>query len=116
MLQVTQAFLQQIAKGHLLCRRMMSWPRVYGGVVPRDSPASRSDQPPLEVTYDLIVGCDGAFSTVRKQFMRQTRFNYSHEYIPHGYMELTIPPRDGDVSVPVPGLLQPLQVWHPLPS
>ncbi|EOB03306.1 Kynurenine 3-monooxygenase, partial [Anas platyrhynchos] len=76
-----------------------SWPGVYGGVVPRDSPASRSDQPPLEVTYDLIVGCDGAFSTVRKQFMRQTRFNYSHEYIPHGYMELTIPPRDGDFAM-----------------
>ncbi|XP_074950325.1 kynurenine 3-monooxygenase isoform X6 [Phalacrocorax aristotelis] len=56
----------------------------------------RSDQRPLEFTYDLIVGCDGAFSTVRKQFMRQTRFNYSHEYIPHGYMELTIPPKDGD--------------------
>ncbi|XP_068877998.1 kynurenine 3-monooxygenase isoform X2 [Aphelocoma coerulescens] len=56
----------------------------------------RSDQQTLEVTYDLIVGCDGAFSTVRKQFMRQTRFNYSHEYIPHGYMELTIPPKDGD--------------------
>ncbi|NWS49136.1 KMO monooxygenase, partial [Probosciger aterrimus] len=56
----------------------------------------RSDQEPLEVAYDLIVGCDGAFSTVRKQFMRQTRFNYSHEYIPHGYMELSIPPKDGD--------------------
>ncbi|NXJ99255.1 KMO monooxygenase, partial [Corythaixoides concolor] len=56
----------------------------------------RSDQQPLEFTYDLIVGCDGAFSTVRKQFMRQTRFNYSHEYIPHGYMELTIPPKDGE--------------------
>lgn len=63
----------------------------------------RSDQQPLEVTYDLIVGCDGAFSTVRKQFMRQARFNYSHEYIPHGYMELTIPPKDGDVSVHVLG-------------
>ncbi|NXO05232.1 KMO monooxygenase, partial [Rhinopomastus cyanomelas] len=55
-----------------------------------------SDQRPLQVTYDLIVGCDGAFSTVRKQFMKQKRFNYSHEYIPHGYMELTIPPKDGD--------------------
>uniref|UniRef100_A0A669QEU4 Kynurenine 3-monooxygenase n=1 Tax=Phasianus colchicus TaxID=9054 RepID=A0A669QEU4_PHACC len=54
---------------------------------------------PLEDTYDLIVGCDGAFSTVRKQFMRQTRFNYSHEYIPHGYMELTIPPKDGDFAM-----------------
>uniref|UniRef100_A0A8V0YQE3 Kynurenine 3-monooxygenase n=1 Tax=Gallus gallus TaxID=9031 RepID=A0A8V0YQE3_CHICK len=61
--------------------------------------SSRSGQLPLEVTYDLIVGCDGAFSTVRKQFMRQTRFNYSHEYIPHGYMELTIPPRDGDFAM-----------------
>ncbi|KFZ56238.1 Kynurenine 3-monooxygenase, partial [Podiceps cristatus] len=66
---------------------------------PRDSFDFRSDQPPLEVTYDLIVGCDGAFSTVRKQFMRQTRFNYSHEYIPHGYMELTILPKDGDFAM-----------------
>ncbi|XP_075790273.1 kynurenine 3-monooxygenase isoform X2 [Pelodiscus sinensis] len=56
----------------------------------------RPDQTSMEVTCDLLVGCDGAFSTVRKQFMRQTRFNYSHVYIPHGYMELTIPPKDGD--------------------
>lgn len=80
---------------------------------PRYCPAFRSDQQTLEVTYDLIVGCDGAFSTVRKQFMRQTRFNYSHEYIPHGYMELTIPPKDGDVSVPVPGAgyPTPFSLW-----
>lgn len=58
----------------------------------------RSDLRSKEVTCDLIVGCDGAFSTVRKQFMRQTRFNYSQEYIPHGYMELTIPPKNGEVS------------------
>ncbi|KAF7243715.1 Kynurenine 3-monooxygenase [Varanus komodoensis] len=57
---------------------------------------SRSDQTVNEVICDLIVGCDGAFSTVRKQFMRQTRFSYSQEYIPHGYMELNIPPKDGD--------------------
>lgn len=86
---------------------MPDWPVIYGRAVPRDSPSSRSGQLPLEVTYDLIVGCDGAFSTVRKQFMRQTRFNYSHEYIPHGYMELTIPPRDGDVSGPDLGLPWP---------
>lgn len=70
----------------------------YGRIDARHSTAFRSDQEPLQVSYDLIVGCDGAFSTVRKQFMRQKRFNYSHEYIPHGYMELTIPPKDGDVS------------------
>uniref|UniRef100_A0ACB8GEE2 Uncharacterized protein n=1 Tax=Sphaerodactylus townsendi TaxID=933632 RepID=A0ACB8GEE2_9SAUR len=52
-----------------------------------------------EITCDLIVGCDGAFSTVRKQFMRQTRFNYSQMYIPHGYMELTIPPKDGEFAM-----------------
>lgn len=51
-----------------------------------------------EVTCDLIVGCDGAFSTVRKQFMRQTRFDYSQVYIPHGYLELKIPPKNGDVG------------------
>lgn len=83
---------------------------------PRYCLAFRSGQQTLEVTYDLIVGCDGAFSTVRKQFMRQTRFNYSHEYIPHGYMELTIPPKDGDVSVPGPGAPTTYPAWisHPL--
>ncbi|XP_068087882.1 kynurenine 3-monooxygenase [Hyperolius riggenbachi] len=45
---------------------------------------------------DLIVGCDGAFSVVRKQFMKRTRFNYSHVYIPHGYKELTIFPKNGE--------------------
>nr|XP_057920628.1 kynurenine 3-monooxygenase isoform X2 [Doryrhamphus excisus] len=45
-----------------------------------------------EIEADLIVGCDGAFSAVRKQFLRQSRFNYSQTYIPHGYMELTMPP------------------------
>ncbi|XP_054028508.1 kynurenine 3-monooxygenase [Dryobates pubescens] len=65
----------------------------------RNPLAFSSDQQSLEVTYDLIVGCDGAFSTVRKHFMRQTRFNYSHTYIPHGYMELTIPPKDGDFAM-----------------
>ncbi|XP_074857485.1 kynurenine 3-monooxygenase isoform X1 [Carettochelys insculpta] len=59
----------------------------------------RPDQTSTDVTCDLIVGCDGAFSTVRKQFMRQTRFNYSQEYIPHGYLELTIPPKDGEFAM-----------------
>uniref|UniRef100_A0A8D0HIM5 L-amino-acid oxidase n=1 Tax=Sphenodon punctatus TaxID=8508 RepID=A0A8D0HIM5_SPHPU len=58
-----------------------------------------SDQTSKEITCDLIVGCDGAFSTVRKQFMRQTRFNYSQMYIPHGYMELTILPKNGNFAM-----------------
>lgn len=41
---------------------------------------------------DLIIGNDGAFSTVRHQMMKNSLFDYNQEYIPHGYMELTIPP------------------------
>lgn len=41
---------------------------------------------------DLIIGCDGAFSTVRKQMVKQPGFNYSQTYIEHGYLELCIPP------------------------
>uniref|UniRef100_A0AAQ5ZH08 Kynurenine 3-monooxygenase n=1 Tax=Amphiprion ocellaris TaxID=80972 RepID=A0AAQ5ZH08_AMPOC len=52
----------------------------------------RPDGSTEEVEADLIVGCDGAFSAIRKQFLRRSRFNYSQTYIPHGYMELTMPP------------------------
>jgi kynurenine 3-monooxygenase len=45
-------------------------------------------------TTDLVMGCDGAFSSVRKAFVRNTRFNYSQEYIPHGYKELVMPAKD----------------------
>ncbi|XP_059533832.1 kynurenine 3-monooxygenase isoform X2 [Myotis daubentonii] len=58
-----------------------------------------SDQVPKDVTYDLIVGCDGAYSTVRGHLMKKPRFDYSQQYIPHGYMELTIPPRNGDFAM-----------------
>lgn len=42
--------------------------------------------------FDLILGCDGAYSSVRRQMMKLPRFNYSQHYIEHGYMELCIPP------------------------
>ncbi|XP_028676194.2 kynurenine 3-monooxygenase [Erpetoichthys calabaricus] len=66
---------------------------------PRLMTFRRSDESTKEATSDLIVGCDGAFSAVRKQFMRQSRFDYSHTYIPHGYMELTIPPKNGKFAM-----------------
>uniref|UniRef100_A0A673XCR3 Kynurenine 3-monooxygenase n=1 Tax=Salmo trutta TaxID=8032 RepID=A0A673XCR3_SALTR len=47
----------------------------------------------------LIVGCDGAFSAIRKQFLRQSRFNFSQTYIPHGYLELTMPPINGEFAM-----------------
>lgn len=46
----------------------------------------------------LVVGCDGAYSAVRKQLMKTTRLDYSQEYIPHGYIELSMPARDNKVG------------------
>ncbi|MBC9795954.1 FAD-dependent oxidoreductase [Sinomicrobium weinanense] len=42
--------------------------------------------------YDLVFGADGAFSRVRHKMQRQSRFNYSQEFLDSGYKELTIPP------------------------
>lgn len=57
----------------------------------------RPNKVPRDITCDLIVGCDGAYSTVRAHLMKKPRFDYSQQYIPHGYMELTIPPKNGEV-------------------
>uniref|UniRef100_A0A8C6RD50 Kynurenine 3-monooxygenase n=1 Tax=Nannospalax galili TaxID=1026970 RepID=A0A8C6RD50_NANGA len=57
------------------------------------------DKVPKDITCDLIVGCDGAYSTVRAHLMKTPRFNYSQQYIPHGYMELTIPPKNGEYAM-----------------
>merc|ERR1711874_612226 len=50
----------------------------------------------LTVTPDLVIGCDGAYSAVRKEMMKKPRFNYSQTYIPHAYMELCMPQINGD--------------------
>ncbi|KFM79392.1 Kynurenine 3-monooxygenase, partial [Stegodyphus mimosarum] len=34
---------------------------------------------------DLLIGCDGAYSAVRRQMLKKPRFNYSQFYIEHGY-------------------------------
>jgi kynurenine 3-monooxygenase len=41
--------------------------------------------------FDLIIGADGAFSSVRSSLQVIDRFNYSQFYIEHGYKELHIP-------------------------
>jgi len=46
------------------------------------------------VQADLIFGSDGAFSAVRNEMMSSERFNYSQQYLEHGYKELSIPPTD----------------------
>jgi len=43
----------------------------------------------------VIFGADGAFSRVRQDLQRMSRFNYEQAYLPHGYKELYIPPAKG---------------------
>ncbi len=44
-----------------------------------------------EYQFDLIFGCDGAFSRVRHKMQRRSRFDYSQDFLDVGYKELTIP-------------------------
>ncbi|HEY8401317.1 MAG TPA: NAD(P)/FAD-dependent oxidoreductase [Cytophagaceae bacterium] len=45
--------------------------------------------------YSVLIGADGAFSAVRTAMMKTDRFNYAQEYLEHGYLELTIPAKNG---------------------
>jgi len=44
--------------------------------------------------FDAIVGADGAFSVVRLAMQFTDRFDFSQDYIDHGYKELHIPAGD----------------------
>ena len=49
-----------------------------------------------EYTFDIVFGCDGAFSRIRHKMQRRSRFDYSQDFIDVGYKELTIAPnKDG---------------------
>ncbi|XP_050685674.1 kynurenine 3-monooxygenase [Leptidea sinapis] len=55
----------------------------------------------VQVKSDLIIGADGAFSSVRKEMMKQPLFNFSQHYIEHGYTELCIPAdKNGGFQMP----------------
>ena len=43
------------------------------------------------IKADFIFGADGAFSAVRHDMMFTDKFNYSQQYLEHGYKELSIP-------------------------
>ncbi|HEX6893304.1 MAG TPA: NAD(P)/FAD-dependent oxidoreductase [Chryseolinea sp.] len=45
--------------------------------------------------FDNIIGADGAFSSVRGAMQITHRFDYSQDYIEHGYKEFTIPAGKG---------------------
>lgn len=43
------------------------------------------------IECDVLVGADGAFSSVRDALHYRDRYNYCQEYLEYGYKELTIP-------------------------
>lgn len=45
----------------------------------------------IMVKHDHIFGTDGAFSAVRARLTKLDRYNFSQEYLSHGYKELEIP-------------------------
>jgi kynurenine 3-monooxygenase len=63
------------------------------GVYPDDRPSE------VEVTFDLILGCDGAHSSVRYHMMKFVRMDYAQSYIDTLWCEFTISPADSDATV-----------------
>ena len=53
-----------------------------------------ADRSRFSVKGDIILGTDGANSALRQSMMadKNIQFNYSQEYLTHGYKELNIPP------------------------
>lgn len=46
----------------------------------------------IHVRDDLVIGADGAYSRVRAAMQRIHGFDYTQDYLKHGYKELHIPP------------------------
>ncbi|KAI6225197.1 Kynurenine 3-monooxygenase [Aphelenchoides fujianensis] len=59
----------------------------------------REDGEVISAFGDLILACDGAYSAVRRSLMAFPRFDFSQEYIEHGYVELNIGPQNGEFAM-----------------
>lgn len=47
---------------------------------------------PHEVSASLVFGADGAFSAIRRSLQQEKGFDYSQQYLRHGYREITLLP------------------------
>jgi kynurenine 3-monooxygenase len=60
------------------------------------------------VDYDILIGCDGAGSRVRRQMLPLCEGTASSEFLDHDYKELTIPPgTNGEHQI----LKEALHIW-----
>jgi kynurenine 3-monooxygenase len=55
---------------------------------------SSPGESPEKIGSEVIIGSDGAYSSLRNAMLKQVRFNFKQEYISHGYKELSIPPTE----------------------
>ncbi|NOX58975.1 MAG: FAD-dependent monooxygenase [Planctomycetes bacterium] len=62
----------------------------------------------VHVEGGLTIGCDGAFSAVRRSMQRLNRFDFSQTYLKHGYKELCIPPAENGTHALEPNALH---IW-----
>ncbi|GAB4330624.1 MAG: NAD(P)/FAD-dependent oxidoreductase [Flammeovirgaceae bacterium] len=67
-----------------------------------------ADKSQKNVSYEWLIGGDGAFSPVRRALMHTDRFNFSQTFLDYGYKELSIPPTtSGDFAMEV----NALHIW-----
>jgi kynurenine 3-monooxygenase len=50
-----------------------------------------ADGKSIQSAFDAIIGADGAFSAIRHDMQFTDRYNFSQDYIEHGYKEFQIP-------------------------
>jgi len=62
-------------------------------------------------TADLVVGADGAYSAIRGALQKTERFDYSQEFLGHGYKELHIPPVASGPHAPFAMEPNALHIW-----
>ncbi|KAL9110545.1 MAG: hypothetical protein Q9227_004903 [Pyrenula ochraceoflavens] len=60
-----------------------------------DPSPDNNRRPEIEISFDLLLGADGAHSTTRHNMMKHTRLNLSQEYIDTLWCEFHISPTSG---------------------
>jgi len=72
-------------------RKSTSQPQTADGAqADQDQTPARAQE--VEVDFDLILGCDGAHSSLRYHMIKFVRLNYEQSYIDTLWCEFTIPP------------------------
>ena len=75
-----------------------AWFEVSDGKSRKSSPGARNQE--VEVSFDFLIGADGAHSAARYHLMKYTRMDYSQEYIDTLWCEFTIPAKNHGADGP----------------